>query len=116
MNIGPKPINPNVNNIQQANSNSTPNNSFNNRPSSSAVNQSLPAPLSESEEFISKSFEKFRDNYFECFPDETKQKDFNNKIIALSNKLKNHDLKQNLLNILTEFINGIYIFYYNLFL
>jgi hypothetical protein len=25
----------------------------------------------------------------------------------LNNKLKNHDIKQNLLNLLTEFINGI---------
>ena len=77
-----------------------------NKASSSTVNQNTPVPLSESEEFILKSFEKFRDNYFECFNDETKQKDFNNKIIALSKKLNNHDIKANLLNILTEFING----------
>lgn len=78
-----------------------------NRPNTSSMNtnQNTQAPLSDSEEFVLKSFEKFRDHYFECFNDETKQKDFNNKIISLQNKLKNHELKQNLLNILGEFIN-----------
>lgn len=97
VNVGPKPGNMNPN-IQSP--------SPYNKASSSIVNQNTPVPLSESEEFILKSFEKFRDNYFECFNDETKQKDFNNKIIALTKKLNNHDIKANLLNILTEFING----------
>lgn len=104
INVAPKPGNPNTS--------MQPNSSFGNRPGiSSNLNQNTntPAPLSENEEFILNSFENFRGMYFECYPDENKQKDFNNKIIALSNKLKNHDIKQNVLNLLIDFINGIFL-------
>ena len=103
LNVGPKPI-MNFNN-------QTPSSNFNRPNNTTSVNQNTPAPLSESEEFVLKSFEGYRDSYFETFSDETKQKDFNNKIVSLSNKLKNHDVKQNLLNILTEFINGKFYFF-----
>jgi hypothetical protein len=63
--------------------------------------------MTESEEFVMNGFERFRELFCSVYPDENKHKDFNTKIQALNNKLKNHDIKQNLLNLLTEFINGI---------
>ena len=102
----PKMNVPNSGNINS--NNQTPSNF--NRPASNPVNQNTPVPLNEAEEFILKSFEGFRDRYCETFSDETKQKDFNAKIVSLSKKLNSHEVKQNLINILTEFINGKNIF------
>jgi len=70
------------------------------------INQpSLTPILSENEEFVFNAFEKYKDLYASVYLDENKQKDFNSKILALHNKLKNHDIKQNLINVLMEFIN-----------
>ena len=66
LNVGPKPI-MNFNN-------QTPSSNFNRPNNTTSVNQNTPAPLSESEEFVLKSFEGYRDSYFETFSDETKQK------------------------------------------
>lgn len=72
------------------------------------ASQSNPTPiLSETEEFILNAFERYREVYSSLYQDENKQKDFNSKIQALNNKLRNHDVKQNLLNVLMEFINGM---------
>ncbi len=71
------------------------------------VAQPSPSPiLTESEDIVSNAFEKYRELYASVYQDENKQKDFNSKIQALHNKLKNHEVKQNLLNILVDFING----------
>jgi hypothetical protein len=71
------------------------------------VSQSTPTPiLTETEELISNAFERYRELYASVYQDENKQKDFNSKIQALVNKLRNHEVKQNLSNILIEFING----------
>lgn len=69
--------------------------------------QQTPTPiLTESEESILNAFERYKQLYTSVYQDDNKQKDFNSKIQALSNKLRNHEIKQNLLNILIEFING----------
>lgn len=71
------------------------------------ASQSTTTPiLTETEEFVLNAFERYREVYASLNQDENKQKDFNTKIQALHNKLRNHEVKQNLLNILMEFING----------
>ena len=62
--------------------------------------------LTENEENVLNSFERYKELYNNAYRDENKQKDFNNKIVALGNKLKNHEVKPNVLNILNEFIIG----------
>lgn len=84
---------------------------YNAMPAQKGGNQPTPAPiLTENEEFVLNSFEKYRELYNSVYQDENKQKDFNNKIDALDKKLKNHEVKQNVLNILIEFINGKILF------
>lgn len=75
--------------------------------SQKVVSQPTPSPiLTDSEEFVLNAFERYRELYASIYQDDNKQKDFNSKIQALQNKLRNHEVKQNVLNILNEFING----------
>lgn len=73
--------------------------------------------LSENEEFVINAFERFTELYNNAYTEEHKQKDFNHKILSLYAKLKIHDIKPNLLNILIEFIHGkykLFKFYFSL--
>lgn len=72
--------------------------------------------LTIDEEFIYTSFEKLINLYNSTYPDDNKQKDFYKKVSALWAKLKNHELKINLLKLVIDFINGNYSFLYNNFL
>lgn len=67
-------------------------------------------PMSQDEEFISNAFENYVTLYNNSYSDETKQKDFYNKVSSLFTKLKNHELKINLLKILVDFVNRIIIY------
>jgi hypothetical protein len=62
-------------------------------------------PMNADEEFVYTSFEKLIGIYNGVYTDENKQKDFVNRASALLNKLKNHEIKTNLLRLLMDFIN-----------
>lgn len=63
-------------------------------------------PMNQDEEYIFNAFEKYVALFNNTYPDENKQKDFNGKLSSLFSKLKNHELKVNLLKLLIDFING----------
>jgi hypothetical protein len=67
-------------------------------------------PLSQDEEYVYNGFEKIISDYNAVIRDENKQKDFYNKISSLFPKLKNHELKINMIKLLIEFVDGKYNF------
>lgn len=71
-------------------------------PSQSSVKSN--EPMSQEEEYIYESFEKYIDVYKTEVTDENKQKAFNNKVDSLYLKLKNHEIKPYLIRLLTDFI------------
>ena len=74
--------------------------------SSHSSSQGNVQPMTMDEEIIHSSFEKFIDLYNAAYPEENKQKDFFNRASSLLTKLKNHEIKINLLKLLLEFINS----------
>jgi protein transport protein SEC31 len=92
----------------------TPSNPSHRQPSPASTNSGNAQPMNADEELIYTSFEKFISIYNGIYPDENKQKDFFNRASALLTKLKNHEIKPNLLRLLIDFINCKFYFF-NLF-
>ncbi len=61
--------------------------------------------MNQDEELVYNSFEKYLGLYNSTYTDENKQKDFNARVTPLLSKLKNHEIKINLLKLLIEFVN-----------
>jgi protein transport protein SEC31 len=106
-NVLPRPVN-SLPNLNKTETTTTP--AINKLVPSSSVT-SLPSqsniqPMSTEEELVHSSFEKFIDLYNSSYPDDNKQKDFFNRVSPLLTKLKNHEIKINLLKLLVEFINS----------
>jgi hypothetical protein len=70
--------------------------------------------LNQDEELVYNSFEKYLTLYNTTYTDENKQKDFNSRVTPLLTKLKNHEVKINLLKLLIEFVNRILFYFYKL--
>lgn len=75
-----------------------------------SVKQTQSVEMDADEEFIYSSFERLQNLYNSVFQDDNKQKDMANKILVLHNKLRNHELKINILKLLINFINGMFIY------
>ena len=73
--------------------------------SSNSSSQGNVVVMSADEENVFNSFENFVNIYNGVYPDENKQKDFYNRASSLFTKLKNHEIKPNLLRLLIDFIN-----------
>ncbi len=80
-------------------------NQIHRQPSPASTNSGNAQPLNADEELVYNSFEKFISLYNGIYPDENKQKDFFNRASALLTKLKNHEIKPNLLRLIIDFIN-----------
>jgi hypothetical protein len=104
----PKPVNP-LQNLTKPETSTPLNNKLPSSSISSQSSQSNTQPMSTEEEFVHSAFEKFIDLYDSSYPDDNKQKDFFNRVSPLLTKLKNHEIKTNLLKLLIEFINCIII-------
>jgi protein transport protein SEC31 len=72
-------------------------------PQQAVQQQKVEQQMSADEEFIYQAFENYQQAYNSVYQDETKQKDFNNKISSLFQKLQSHDFKPNLIGLLIEF-------------
>ena len=70
------------------------------------INQNIKEniPMNNDEENIYNYFNNYSYIYSNVYHEESKRKDFNNKLIVLLNKLENHELKVNVLTLLQEFI------------
>lgn len=75
-----------------------------NQTSSQNISQVSSTPMTQDEELVYNGFEKFQNLYCSAYNDENKQKDFVNKLSPLFSKLKGHELKQNIINNLKEFV------------
>ena len=70
------------------------------------INQNIKEniPMNNDEENIYNYFNNYSYIYSNVYHEESKRKDFNNKLIVLLYKLENHELKVNVLTLLQEFI------------
>lgn len=80
------------------------------------TNEKVTTQMSEEEESVYKGFERMQEVYNSAYvnmlinsqTDENKQKQFGNMINILHGKLRNKEVKINLLRLLTEFLNCNY--------
>ena len=68
------------------------------------VNQPQIVPMNQDEQSIHDYFENVVNIYNSVYTDENKQKDFGSKIEVLLKKLENHELKNNVIKLLIEFM------------
>ena len=68
------------------------------------VNQPQIVPMNQDEQSIHDYFENVVNVYNSVYTDENKQKDFGSKIEVLLRKLENHELKNNVIKLLIEFM------------